>query len=202
MRKILILLTALSFISCSSDDDEQLLREQILGKWQVEYSKTIYPAVYVESEDEFDELKEIYPDVNFKLGVNILNEVSQVTEYIRDEKNQEIVPESAMFGWGVGDTMVEFMEGNFILDALYLDSETNKIMHESNEYNSCKIEDGVIIKTSRYLPAPIELLDDYFKYTIDKDILTIEYIKAKYPNGERYYLTNHYCISKYSRIAK
>lgn len=84
------MLTAL-FVSCSSDDDNTdpnngngnngMIDEKILGKWKVEYSKTIKPAVYNETTGkvEYDEKE------------------AKITEYDGNYTNDQTIPKSGMF---------------------------------------------------------------------------------------------------------
>lgn len=91
MKKILylLMLTAL-FVSCSSDDDNTdpnngngnkgMIDEKILGKWKVEYSKTIKPA-------QFDE----------KTGKVSFEENALIREYLGNWGEPNVEPESGMF---------------------------------------------------------------------------------------------------------
>lgn len=74
-------------MSCSSDDNDPdnnngnnngMIDEKILGKWKVEYSKTIKPAGYVD-------------------GKLTWNEDSKITEYEGNWGEINVVPESGVF---------------------------------------------------------------------------------------------------------
>lgn len=89
MRKILsLLILPILFISCSSDDiipdpnngENSTIDEKILGKWKVEYSKKIEPAVYNETTGKVE-----------------YNEDAIITEYEGDWGKPGIIPESGMF---------------------------------------------------------------------------------------------------------
>lgn len=81
MRKLLpVLFLAVLFVSCSSDDDnedpnkgKETIDEKIIGKWKVEYSKTIKPAMYNEStgKPEYDETEAIITEYDGKLTSDI-----------------------------------------------------------------------------------------------------------------------------------
>lgn len=89
MKKLFsILLLTLLFISCSSDDDndpddgskngKDIVDQKIVGKWKVEYSKSIKPAGYVDGKLTWDE-------------------DSKITEYEGNWGEINVVPKSGMF---------------------------------------------------------------------------------------------------------
>lgn len=93
MRKILyLLILTVLCISCSSDDENNrsygnengnnnpTIDENLIGKWKVEYSKTIKPA-------QFDE----------KTGKILYGENALITEYNGDFGELDIFPESGIF---------------------------------------------------------------------------------------------------------
>lgn len=199
MKNVLFLLISLLLASCSSDDEQKSLSNQIIGKWQVEYSKTIIPASIIDSEDEFDELKVYYPNFDFKLGLNVFSKEPMIFEYIRDENNPEKVPETGMFDRTQGDITIEFKNdyNRILIETLSLIDDEVVKQCEDKYY---KQEEGLLLVESNY--DLYAVVYDELKYTIRNDTLTIETYKTKFLDGRRYYGALGYCISKYSRMNK
>lgn len=128
MKKILYLLmiTAL-FVSCSSDDDNTdpnngngnkgMIDEKILGKWKVEYSKTIKPAIYNETTSK--------PEYN---------EDASVREYDGNFGEPDIVPGSGMFD--INEYKIEIKSNNTIISTRANNNPTITVSYQ--------IEDGYL----------------------------------------------------------
>lgn len=103
----LLILLAL-FISCSSDNDNEvpnngnpngkdIVDQKIVGKWKVEYSKSIKPAGYVD-------------------GKLTWNENSKITEYEGNWGEINVVPESGMFD--TKEIRIEIKEDKTIISSI------------------------------------------------------------------------------------
>jgi len=174
MRKLLpILLLAVLFISCSSDDDndpnngnqngKDMIDEKIVGKWKVEYSKTIKPA-------QFDE----------KTGKVSYEENALIREYLGNwgtEPNIEV--ESSMFN--NKDVEINIQNDNVI------SVKPGGGNHKSITY---KIEDGYLKQTFKDTSETLK-----YKYYFEDGKLVMELI----PHQLNY---NIYTISKYSKITE
>lgn len=157
MKKILhlLVLTAL-FVSCSSDDDtvpnngngnnNGIIDEKIIGKWKVEYSKTIKPA-------QFDE----------KTGKPVYNEDASIKEYDGNFGEPNIVPESSMFG--DKDVWINIKNDNAI--AAYHTSYPS-IGYTPKEV-SYKIEDGYLKQIFKDTSETLK-----YKYYFEDDKLVVE----------------------------
>ncbi|NDV77833.1 hypothetical protein D0T57_02460 [Dysgonomonas sp. 511] len=114
------------FASCSSDDDgtdggkqgngTSMIDEKIVGKWKVEYSKTINPARYDEEKGDV-----LYP-------VDAV-----VTEYLGNYGEPDIIPESGLFN--AKEVRIEINNKNSIIVSSVL---------EKDQAISYKIEDGYL----------------------------------------------------------
>lgn len=186
MRKLLpILFLAVLFISCSDDDNndpgngnqngKDMIDEKIIGKWKVEYSKTIKPAQY-------DEEKK---DVIYPIDASIV-------EYNGDYDGNSNLPISGMFD--NREYQINIKSDNSIFMSLAGNSSNNKT-------ESYIIKEGYLLtggywtginNTGTYIPFK------YHKYSISGNTLTIEFIGIK----ENYQWTPYYIISKYSKITE
>lgn len=185
MRKILclLMLTAL-FVSCSSDDDNTdpnngngnnngMIDEKIIGKWKVEYSKTIKPAVYNET-----------------TGKPEYNEDATIKEYEGNFGEPNIVPESSMFG--DKDVWINIKNDNSIA-AYHTGYPSTGYTPKTVTY---KIENG-LLKWQTKAENPYGVI----KYSLDGNILVMEIIKAENTSGGATHL-GYYTISRYSKITE
>lgn len=180
MRKLLpILLLAVLFISCSSDDDNEdpnngnqngkdMIDEKIIGKWKVEYSKTIKPAVYNET-----------------TGKPEYNEDATIKEYKGNWGEPNVVPESAMFD--NKDIEIEITKENNII-----------VKPGGGNYKTIlyKIDKG-LLKWQTKSDNPYGVI----KYSLDGNTLVMEIIKAESTSGGVTHL-GYYTISRYSKITE
>lgn len=186
MRKLLclLMLTAL-FVSCSSDDDTDpnnengnnngMIDEKILGKWKVEYSKTIKPARYLED------------------GTLEIEENAVVTEYMGNYDGTEATtPKSGMFH--PKEYLIDIKKDNNI----YISQIGNTADNKDIAY---KIENDLLItggywdginNTGTYIPK------QFHKYSLNNNTLTIEFIGAE----EGFLYIPFYTISEYSKITE
>ena len=166
MRKLLpILLLAILFISCSSDDDEQTgdngdpitIDEAILGKWKVEYSKTVVPALFDEETGE----------VTYENNAII-------REYFGNWGEPNIVPESGMFD--VKEIRIEVKNDNTIIVS---------IGGNNPKTITYKVEDGYLKQIHKNSTLTTDRL-----YYFEGDELVIEempnYYNFKYYTISRY----------------
>lgn len=171
MKKLLpILLLAVLFISCSSDDDndpnngnqngKNMIDEKILGKWKVEYSKTIKPA-------KFDE----------KTGKVSYEENALIREYLGNWGEPNIEPESGMFD--SKEIRLEIKKDNTIIISIG-GGNPKTVLY--------KIEDGYLKQTFKDTSETLK-----YKYYFEDGKLVMELI----PHQLNY---NIYTISKYSKI--
>ncbi len=156
MKKLLpILLLAVLFISCSSDNNNEdpnngseMIDSKILGNWKVIYSQTIKPAVYNEVTEELS-----YP-TNAK-----------ITEYLGDYNGHiNQTPESSMFN--NKDVEIDVNSDNTI-----------RIKPGGGNYTTISylIEDG-------YLKWNIGNGHiNFIKYKINNNVLTMELVKSTNP---------------------
>lgn len=153
MRKLLpILLLAVLFISCSSDDDDpnngtqngkNMIDEKILGKWKVEYSKTIMPA-------QFDE----------KTGKVAYEENALIREYLENLEKPHVKPESGMFD--PKEIRLEIKKDNTIIAS---------IAGGNPKTVSYKIEDGYLKQTFKDTSETLK-----YKYYFEDGKLVMELI--------------------------
>lgn len=188
MKKILSLLMLVAlFVSCSSDDDNDpgnngnnMIDEKIIGKWKVEYSKTINPAVYIETQEELKKLQETSL-VELKLGLNY-PEDAKVIEYDGNFGEPNIIPNSGMFD--MNEYQIEIKKNNSIISHRANNNPTTSIFY--------KVEDGYI-KWINTGDSPSTI---FIKYKLDNNKLTMEMIKS---TG---ITLMEYRISEYSRITE
>ncbi|MFT3994410.1 MAG: hypothetical protein QM660_08885 [Dysgonomonas sp.] len=177
MRKLLpILLLAVLFISCSSDDDNEdpnngnqngkdMIDEKILGKWKVEYSKTIKPAIYNETTGkvEYDEKE------------------AKITVYEGNFGEPNVVPICGLFD--TNEYNIEIKSDNSITVTRANNNPTKSISYKIED-NNLKWQSGVNNPTG------------VVRYSLKNNLLTMELIKA-----EGAQLT-YYTISEYSKITE
>ena len=176
MRKLLpILLLAVLFISCSSDDDndpnngnqngKDMIDEKIVGKWKVEYSKTIKGA-------------RLLDDGTLEIADNAVT-----TEYIGNFGEPNVIPNSGMFD--TNEYKIEIKSDNTIISTRANNNPTRTIYY--------KIEDGLLKWVESLKSTSIQSQDH--KYKLENGKLTIERI----PTMRNSYT---YTISEYSKITE
>lgn len=179
MRKLLpILLLAVLFISCSSDDDDpnngnkngkNMIDEKILGKWKVEYSKTIKGARLLED------------------GTLEIAEGAVITEY--DGDITSAVSSYIFRGW---ERIIEFTNNNVLF--VYDIGDKGVLVNKDNsaaKYSAYKIKDNII----EWENSRGQLTIIPREYSLKNGELIIE-IKPTTLSG---YI---YVISKYSKITE
>lgn len=120
-------------VSCSSDDDNTdpnnngnnngMIDEKILGKWKVEYSKTIYPAIY-----------------NQEIGKVEHKEDARITEYLGNYGEVGGSPNNGMFSSREID--IAIAKDNKVI--------SNAVMEDPRTITFDSIKDGLFIKTYDY----------------------------------------------------
>lgn len=177
MRKLLpILLLAVLFISCSSDDANEdpnngnqngkdMIDEKLIGKWKVEYSKTIKGARFLDD------------------GTLEIAEGAVITEYMGNFGEPNIIPNSGMFD--TNEYQIEIKSDNTIISTRANNNPTRTIYY--------KVEDG-LLKWVESLKSTSNQSQDH-KYKIDNGKLIIERI----PTTRNSYT---YTISEYSKITE
>lgn len=159
------MLTAL-FVSCSDDNNDpgngnknSTIDERILGKWKVEYSKSIKPAAYNETTGK--------PDYNEKKA--------DITEYFGNFGEPNIVPQSGMFD--SNEYKIEINKNNTIIS-----TRANNIPTKTIYY---KIENGNLYWVNKPL-KPNEggnVFSYEHKYKFENGKLTIE----RMPTSSNFY---------------
>lgn len=176
MKKILYLLvlTAL-FVSCSSDDDNTdnnkkeengMIDEKILGKWKVEYSKTIKGARFLDD------------------GTLEIAEGAIIIEYNGDYTGHiDQVPKSGIFD--DAEFKIEIKDNNTIVSSVA--GANNKAVYY-------KVENGLLIWVSN-MSKPTSSLSQSHKYKIENNKLIIERIPTK-QNGYIYTISEYSKITE------
>lgn len=195
MRKILylLMLTAL-FVSCSSDDDTDpnngngnnngMIDEKIIGKWKVEYSKTIKPAVYILNETDLKEKKELYPNLDLKIGLNYPDNAT-LREY-----DGALTSEIKSYMFSDSERAIEITNDNLL--KIYWFNTSGGLV-DAKKDGTYKIEE-VFLKYQTAKDNPMAII----KYQLENGILTMELINVEKSISP----FQEYRISKYSKISE
>lgn len=126
MRKLLhILMLSVLFVSCSSDEnriiddgDNGMIDEKIIGKWKVEYSKTIKPAIYNETsgKPEYNENESVITEYKGNFGEP--NTIPECGLFDVNEYNIEINANNYIFVTRVNNKPIKSI--NYIIEGNYL----------------------------------------------------------------------------------
>lgn len=181
MRKLLpILLLAVLFISCSSDDDNEdpnngnqngkdMIDEKILGKWKVEYSKTIKGARFLDD------------------GTLEIAEGAVITEYDGD-----ITSAISSYIFRDWERIIEFTNNNVL--SVYDIGDKGVLVNKDNsaaKYSAYRTKDNII----EWENSRGQLTIIPREYSLKNGELIIE-IKPTTLTGYTY------VISKYSKITE
>ena len=175
------------FISCSSNDDtdpenvKSTIDKNIIGKWNVEYSRDLSPARYIETEEELIILQKYYKDSVFRIGWNYTND-TKITEYSGNfnwEKSS--FPKTGLFS--SEEIWIEIKNDNTIVVA-----SAGSFKNISISY---KIEDNYL--KWKYDRGSITVFN---KYSIKNGRLIMEIIKTE--NSPIFF----YKLSEYSKITE
>lgn len=149
------------FVSCSSDDDTDpnngnnngMIDEKIIGKWKVEYSKTIKGARFLD-------------DGTLEIADNAVT-----VEYYGNFGEPDIVPKSGLFD--VNEYQIEIKKDNSIISTRANNNPTKIIYY--------KIEDGLLKWVDAPVKSTSNLVAEH-KYRIENNKLIIERIPTQKNN--------------------
>lgn len=171
MKKILFPLLLLFILTgCKEEPKEKLIDESILGKWKVEYSKTLRPA-----------------DYNKETGEITTYEDTWAIEYFGDYEETKVRPQSGVFF--ESEIKINLMADNYV--DVYLpvrgSYDTDTLRHFYYE-----IRDGYMLDKQGpdYNPSQI------IKYQIKNDSLILESIEQPKTTPQGYTISKYSKITE------
>lgn len=193
---ILLILMVLFMASCSDDkntpnsngkDDEEQIDERLLGKWKVEYSKTITPAIYIENEEDLNKRPN---NQDLVIGLNHPDDAT-VLEYFGNWGEPNVIPESGMFNRN--EINIEITKNKNVVVSIGGGSP------KTISFNS--INDGYLISGGSMQNGVITPYT-FYKYSFEGGGLIVELIRSENIDGSINPILKEYRISKYSKITE
>lgn len=168
MKKLLAILMLLAlFVSCSDDDTtdpnngngngKDMIDEKIIGKWKVEYSKTISPAAY-----------------NQQTGKVEHEEDARITEYLGNYGEIGLIISSGLFSSKEVD--IEITKDKKVI--------SNSVMEDPKTITFDSIKDGLFLKTIDYSTNIFKLKYRFDKEKLIIETITPEYNRYNYTISE------------------
>lgn len=169
MKKLLAIFMLLAlFVSCSDDDTtdpnngngngKDMIDEKIIGKWKVEYSKTISPAIY-----------------NQQTGKVEHKEDARITEYLGNYEEIKEAPKSGLLS--TEEVLIEFNKDKSVLvyDAWVV---------KPKQLSFTSINNGLITKKEDYTDKTHKLKYRFDKEKLIIETITPEYNRYNYTISE------------------